>query len=41
MYLMALARISPEFTGLAVRELRKLRLSGEEPAAVVAAAPRS
>jgi PST family polysaccharide transporter len=41
MYLMALARISPEFTGLAVRELRKLRLSGEEPAAVVATAPRS
>lgn len=41
MYLIALARLSPEFTGLAVRELRKLRLSGEEPAAVVAAAPRS
>jgi O-antigen/teichoic acid export membrane protein len=40
-YLMALARLSPEFTGLAVRELRKLRPSREEPAAVVAAARRS
>ena len=37
-YLAALARLNPEFAGLAVRELRKLRVSREQSGAVVATA---
>jgi O-antigen/teichoic acid export membrane protein len=38
-YLVVLARLNPEFTGLVVRELEKLRPAAEEPATVAGAPP--
>ncbi len=39
LYLIGLARLNPEFTGLAARELRNLRLASEKPADVAGATP--
>jgi O-antigen/teichoic acid export membrane protein len=39
LYLVVLARLNPEFTGLVMRELEKLRPSAQEPAAVAGPPP--